>query len=161
HHSAAPPAVNAPSQAPAPGSRNPLFPFARGARGIILRSRDSGPPPRGPEPLPSRRQPFLWRCPMVYRVLALVVVGWFALATVGLDAGDKKGKDKGAKDGTKATGKLEPGSIEIYKTKGGEYRYRIKNAEGKTIAMPLPQMHWEKKEEVMHALDELRLTLNK
>jgi uncharacterized protein YegP (UPF0339 family) len=94
----------------------------------------------------------------VFRVLVCVLVG-FALCTIGLDAGDAK---KGTKDGTK---KVEKGSgtgtIEIYKNKKGDYRYRVKNAEGKTIAMPLPQMHWEKKADVLKAIDELRTILVK
>jgi uncharacterized protein YegP (UPF0339 family) len=91
----------------------------------------------------------------VFRVLVCVVVG-LALCTVSLDAGvGKKGKGDGKKVGKGA----EVGSIEIYKTEKGFYRYRVKNAEGKTIAMPLPQMHWEKKADCLGAIDELRTTL--
>ena len=41
------------------------------------------------------------------------------------------------------------------------WRYSIKNAEGKTIAMPLPQLHWETKEECLKAIEELKMILNK
>jgi uncharacterized protein YegP (UPF0339 family) len=52
------------------------------------------------------------------------------------------------------------GSVEIYKAKNG-FRYRIKNGDGKTVAMPLPQMSWETKKEVEDAISDLKETLNK
>jgi uncharacterized protein YegP (UPF0339 family) len=54
---------------------------------------------------------------------------------------------------------ISSGTVEIYQNKDGEYRYRIKNAEGKTIAMPLPQMSWASKAEVMKAIQELKSIL--
>jgi uncharacterized protein YegP (UPF0339 family) len=81
-----------------------------------------------------------------------------ALSAVGLDAGGgKKGKGE-IKKGDKG---IIPGSVEYYKNKKGDYRYRVKNAEGKTIAMPLPQMSWEKKEDCLRAIEELKVTLVK
>jgi uncharacterized protein YegP (UPF0339 family) len=80
---------------------------------------------------------------MFYRVFAAVVIG-VAVCTLSLDA----------QGGKKATG-----TIEITKTKDGEFRYRVKNLEGKTIAMPLPQMSWEKKADVLKALNELKTIL--
>jgi uncharacterized protein YegP (UPF0339 family) len=80
---------------------------------------------------------------MIYRVFAAVVVG-VALCTMSLDA-----------QGTKKA----PGSIEIYKNKDGEFRYRIKGPDGKTIAMPLPQMTWDKKADVLKSLNELKVIL--
>jgi len=80
---------------------------------------------------------------MVYRVFAIVLIG-LAAGTLSLDAQAQK----------KATG-----VIEIYKNKDGEYRYRIKNLEGKTIALPPLQMSWEKKADVFKALDELKTVL--
>ena len=99
---------------------------------------------------------------MGYRILAFVLLALFGLAvgTVTLDAGDKKG----GKDSKKVEKKVEKeaiGSIEIYKNAKGDYRYRVKNEEGKTIAMPLPQMHWETKEECVKAIEELRDILKK
>jgi uncharacterized protein YegP (UPF0339 family) len=86
---------------------------------------------------------------VVYRLFAFVLLV-SVFATFSLDAGGGKvaPKDKG------------PGSIEVYKGKTG-YRYRIKDADGKTIAMPLPQMHWEKKEDCLKAIEQLKNTLNK
>jgi uncharacterized protein YegP (UPF0339 family) len=94
---------------------------------------------------------------MVYRVLACVLLA-LALSAVGLDAGgDKKGKGE-IKKGDRG---VTAGSVEIYKNKQGAYRYRVKNADGKTIAMPLPQMHWDKKEDCLRAIEELKVTLVK
>lgn len=70
----------------------------------------------------------------MYRAIAFVVVA-LALATFTVDVGAQK-KD------TKDAGKSGVGTIEVYKAKKG-WRYRIKDDEAKTIAMPLPQMHWE------------------
>ena len=70
---------------------------------------------------------------------------------------DKKADDK--KDTKKDTKKEKEteaaGSVEVYKGAKG-FRYRIKNADGKTVAMPLPQMAWETKEEALKAIDELK-----
>ncbi len=86
---------------------------------------------------------------MLSRIAAVVLVG---LSICVLSAEAQVGK--------KGTKKDEPsGSIEIYKNKEGEYRYRIKNAEGKTIAMPLPQMSWEKKADVLKAISDLKILL--
>jgi uncharacterized protein YegP (UPF0339 family) len=82
---------------------------------------------------------------MKYRILAAVFLT-AAVCTVSLDA-----------QGTK---KKAPGSIEIVKNEDGDFRYRIKDAEGKVIAMPLPNKIWEKKADVLKALDELKLILN-
>jgi uncharacterized protein YegP (UPF0339 family) len=92
----------------------------------------------------------------VFRVLVCAVVG-FALLNVGLDAGVGK-KGKGDKKFEKGGG---VGSVEIYKNPKGAYRYRVKNSEGKTIAMPLPQMHWDKKADCLKAIEELRTILTR
>ena len=55
---------------------------------------------------------------MIPRLIAVALVG-LTFGTVSLDAQTKK------------TTKEPAGSVEIYKNKDGEYRYRIKNAEGK------------------------------
>ncbi len=64
-------------------------------------------------------------------------------------AADPK-EDPKTKPKTKAAEKTA-GSIEVYMGKNG-FRYRVKNADGKTILMPLPQMSWETKEECMKAI---------
>lgn len=87
---------------------------------------------------------------MIYRLIGCAALA-LCLCTFSLAAGG--GKSKTSKD--------DVGIIEIYKNKGGEYRYRIKNAEGKTIAMPLPQMSWEKKDDCLKAIEDLKNTLIK
>jgi hypothetical protein len=42
--------------------------------------------------------------------------------------------------------------VEIFKGKEG-MRWRVVGADGKTIAMPSPNTHWETKEEVLKAID--------
>ena len=86
---------------------------------------------------------------MILRVTggAVLVV---ALFTLTLDAQGTK----------KAVKKDEVGSIEVYKTEAGKFRFRIKNDEGKTIAMPLPQMHWETKKDALKAIEELKSILD-
>jgi len=57
-------------------------------------------------------------------------------------------------------GKSELGSIEVFKNKAGEYRYRVKDGDGKTIAIPLANMSWEKKADALKAIDQLKSILN-
>jgi hypothetical protein len=66
--------------------------------------------------------------------------------------------DAQAKKDTKKDAAI--GAIEIYKAKAG-MRYRIVDADGKTIAMPPPAKHWDTREDVVKAIDELKQTLNK
>lgn len=74
----------------------------------------------------------------------------------------KKPVDPKKKVEEKADPKAEVGTIEIKKNvEKGTWRYSIKNAEGKTIAMPLPQLNWETKEECLKAVEELKTILNK
>lgn len=100
---------------------------------------------------------------------ALAMVLLFGIAAIGLNDSDALGQVKktDAKDtkkvetkDTKSDKKDGIGGIEIFKGKNG-FRYRILDAEGKTVAMPLPQMAWDTKEDVMKALDALKETLNK
>ncbi len=51
------------------------------------------------------------------------------------------------------------GTVEVYKDKAGEYRFRVTDADGKVIAMP-PRGH-DTKEECLKAIDLVRETLNK
>lgn len=69
-------------------------------------------------------------------------------------ADDKKGEKKADEK------KSAVGTVEVYK-KNDKYRYRVKNADGKTVAIPLANMGWETKEECLKAIDELKATLNK
>ncbi|HVK11402.1 MAG TPA: DUF1508 domain-containing protein [Gemmataceae bacterium] len=79
------------------------------------------------------------------------------------DAQDKKemkkdGK-KDAKKGDKKDAKAKDGSIEIYKDNSGNFRFRIKDGEGKVIAMP-PKGYAEK-EDVEKLLDQIKTILEK
>lgn len=90
-----------------------------------------------------------------------LIIGMFALIQADTSALGQAKKEP-PKDTKKVETKEEPkvGGIEIYKGKSG-FRYRILDANGKTVAMPLPQMSWETKEEVAKALEALKETLNK
>jgi uncharacterized protein YegP (UPF0339 family) len=81
---------------------------------------------------------------MLARMFAVVTLG-LLLCTLSLDA-----------QGTKKAA----GSIEIYKNKDREFRYRIKGADGKIIAMPPTQMSWESKAEALKAINDLKAVLN-
>ncbi len=52
------------------------------------------------------------------------------------------------------------GAVEIFKDKNG-FCYRVVNAQGQTIAMPAANQHWETREEVVRAIDEVKEMLNK
>lgn len=71
-------------------------------------------------------------------------------------ADTKKPEDTKKPDATKKDG----GSIEVYKNDKGKWRYKILNGEGKTIAMPLPQLNWESKADAEKAVAELKTILN-
>jgi uncharacterized protein len=77
------------------------------------------------------------------------------------DAQDKKDVKKDAKKGEpkKGEAKATAGTVEIYKDKGGDYRFRIKDGDGKVIAMS-PKGYAEK-EDVVKLLDQIKATLNK
>ena len=68
------------------------------------------------------------------------------------------GQKKDEKKGTKTEAKV--GSIEYYKNDKGKWRYVIKDENDKTVAMPLPQVSYDSKEDVLKALEALKKTLN-
>ncbi|MBX3400171.1 MAG: hypothetical protein KF873_15675 [Gemmataceae bacterium] len=70
---------------------------------------------------------------------------------------DKKPEPK--KDEKKAEEKKDAG-IQIYKNDNGRWRYRIVNAEGKTIVMPVPLASWDTKAECEKAIADLKALLN-
>jgi uncharacterized protein YegP (UPF0339 family) len=70
---------------------------------------------------------------------------------------EKKAEPK--KDEKKAEDKKEAG-IQIYKNDNGRWRYRIVNAEGKTIVMPVPLASWDTKAECEKAIADLKALLN-
>ena len=90
---------------------------------------------------------------MIRRIIASSIV-LCALTVMSLEAGGVKKPTTTKKDAA-------AGTVELYKNKEGAYRFRIKNAEGKTIAMPLPQMSWAKKSDALAAIEELKTILEK
>ncbi len=74
---------------------------------------------------------------------------------------DKKPEPKKdeKKDDKKAEEKKEAG-IQVYKNDNGRWRYRIVNAEGKTIVMPVPLASWDTKAECEKAIADLKALLN-
>jgi uncharacterized protein YegP (UPF0339 family) len=91
--------------------------------------------------------------------LAVLTVPAIPLA----DAQDKKDmkKDgkKDAKKGDKKDAKAKDGSVEIYKDNSGNFRFRIKDGDGKVIAMPAKG--YAEKDDVVKALDLIKTTLTK
>jgi uncharacterized protein YegP (UPF0339 family) len=83
-------------------------------------------------------------------VVSVAVVGSSVMPS--LEAQDKSK--------TKAKKEEKTGTVEIYKAKDG-YRFRIKDAEGKVIAMPPPSRVRENKDDVAKDLEEIKATLNK
>jgi hypothetical protein len=75
------------------------------------------------------------------------------------EKGAEKKVEKAEKAPEKKAEKAEAaGTIEYYQGKNG-WRYIIKGADGKSIAMPLAQMSWETKEECIKAIAELKTIL--
>lgn len=52
------------------------------------------------------------------------------------------------------------GSIEIVKMKEGEYGYRVKNADGKTLLLPPDRMSWSDAAAVRKVIQDLSLTIS-
>jgi uncharacterized protein YegP (UPF0339 family) len=101
------------------------------------------------------------------RAMILMASLAFLAGTASIDAQEKKAEapKKGADAAKKAEapkkGDEKPaGTVEVYKNDKGKWRYKILNDEGKTIAMPLPQLNWETKAEAIKAIDELKGILN-
>jgi uncharacterized protein YegP (UPF0339 family) len=96
--------------------------------------------------------------------LAVTAVGTGTFAQEKKDA--KKADTKKKADDTKKKADDKPaaaagkGTIEVYKNDKGKWRYKVMNADGKTIAMPLPQLNWETKADAEKAVEELKGILN-
>ncbi|MBY0513449.1 MAG: DUF1508 domain-containing protein, partial [Gemmataceae bacterium] len=88
-------------------------------------------------------------------VLAAAMAGLVGLAA-GTAAQDKTKTD--TKPQPKATTKEEVGTVEVWMAKDG-WRWKVLNAEGKTIAMGTTG--FDKKEEAVKAIDVVKTTLNK
>lgn len=106
------------------------------------------------------------------RTLALMAALAVMAAATGTVAQDKKKDDKKPadtkkddkkkdekKDDKKAEVKKEAG-INIYKNDNGRWRYRIVNADGKTIVMPVPLASWDTKADCEKAIADLKALLN-
>lgn len=94
---------------------------------------------------------------MTKLVRPLVLMTALAVLTGGAVTSAQDKAKPTAKDEKK---KEKTGTIEIYKAKDGGFRYRIKNGDGKVVAMPPLQKSYETKEDVQKALDDLKATLN-
>ena len=87
-----------------------------------------------------------------------------AVLSAGLAAAQEKKpdpkKDAPAKPKTVAGStikKASPGTIEIFETKDGGFRFRLKDTDGKVVAMPTKS--YESKEEVIKLLAMIKETL--
>jgi uncharacterized protein YegP (UPF0339 family) len=60
----------------------------------------------------------------------------------------------------KKTEEKKEAGIQIYKNDNGRWRYRIVNADGKTIVMPVPLASWDTKAECEKAIADLKALLN-
>lgn len=70
---------------------------------------------------------------------------------VALDAQTKKTAPPPAKEAVK-------GKVEIVHNSKG-FRFKVVDDAGKTIAMPVASKHWEKKEDVLAAIEEVKAIL--
>ncbi len=95
-----------------------------------------------------------------------LLVGFAVLAVPAVplaDAQDKKDvkKDgkKDAKKGDKKDAKAKDGSVEIYKDNSGAFRFRVKDGDGKVIAMPAKG--YAEKGDVEKVLEQIKTILEK
>ena len=91
--------------------------------------------------------------------LAVLTVPAMPLADAQDKKDTKKDAKKDAKKADKKDAKAKDGSIEIYKDASGNFRFRIKDGDGKVIAMP-PKGYAEK-EEVEKLLEQIKTILEK
>jgi uncharacterized protein YegP (UPF0339 family) len=86
-----------------------------------------------------------------------LIAGMTALVLAGTALPTAPAQDK--KD-TKVDPKKDAkvGTVEIYKDRAGDFRFRIKDADGKVIAMP--PKGYDTKEECQKVLDLIKATLN-
>jgi uncharacterized protein YegP (UPF0339 family) len=88
--------------------------------------------------------------------MVIVVVVWMFAAG---DPGPVQAQTKGKTQPTKKTEAppAKVGTIEVYKAKDG-YRFRIKDTDGKTVAMPTKG--YDEKDDCLKTLDFIKATLN-
>ena len=89
-------------------------------------------------------------------IAGLVSAGGMSVAP----AQDKKAKDTKTDDTKKATTKKMDvvGTVEVYKDKAGDFRFKIVGEDGKALAMTTKG--YEKKEDAIKALDMVKAILN-
>jgi uncharacterized protein YegP (UPF0339 family) len=87
---------------------------------------------------------------------ALVLGGVMAVVAALAGLPGAPAQDKGSKSETKAQPKAEAGVVEVYQAKDG-WRFRIKNAEGKSVA--IGTVGFEKKEDCLKVLELVKTTL--
>jgi uncharacterized protein YegP (UPF0339 family) len=90
----------------------------------------------------------------LFRSLALFAIVAALIASTGLSEAPARQKEKD-KDAKKAE---EVGTIEVYQAKDG-WRFRVKNAEGKSVA--IGTVGYDKKEECLKVVDFLKTTMAK
>ncbi|HUR53939.1 MAG TPA: DUF1508 domain-containing protein [Gemmataceae bacterium] len=89
-------------------------------------------------------------------VLAAAIAGLVSAAGMSVAPAQDKKKVDEKKTTTKKT--EVSGSVEVYKDKAGEYRFKIVGEEGKALAMTTKG--YEKKEDAIKALDMVKAILN-
>lgn len=97
----------------------------------------------------------------LFRSLVLFAVAAALTASAGLSDAPARQKDKDKKvEEKKAEEKKveEVGTVEVYQAKDG-WRFRVKNAEGKSIAVGT--VGYEKKDECLKAVEVLKATMAK
>jgi uncharacterized protein YegP (UPF0339 family) len=94
---------------------------------------------------------------MRYRLLGFALLG-VAILSLSVDAQTGKTK-KTAPAESAATGEIEYYKITEGKNEG-KWRFKILSAEGKTIAMPFAQLHWDTKADCLKAIADLKSILN-
>jgi uncharacterized protein YegP (UPF0339 family) len=82
------------------------------------------------------------------------MAGLLVAGGVGTATAVQKGKDTKAKDAKD----VKAGTVEVFEDKAGEFRFRVKDADGKTVAMSTKG--YDKKEDAVKALDFVKSTLN-
>lgn len=97
------------------------------------------------------------RCLVLVAGMAGLVVAGGVTAATAVQKEKEKAKDTKADKDKDA--KAEKGTVEVAEDKAGQYRFRIKDADGKVIAMP-PKGYAEKAD-VLKALDQIKATLTK
>jgi uncharacterized protein YegP (UPF0339 family) len=96
----------------------------------------------------------LFRAAVLFAAIGAVMYAGGLTTTAPAQVKDKKDPDKKKVD----VDEDEVGVVEVYKSKEG-WRYRVKNAEGKTIAMPA--VGYDTPDDAMKILNQVKNTLAK